>query len=59
MLDYGADVTVKNQKGETAFDLIHNKTDISTESRQHVIELCVQYKECNRRDVLPTVPVLK
>ena len=64
LLDYGADVTVKNAHDETVFDMI---TDMARSDDQEVIEneslyelylLCKQYEDSNRQCVL-NKPLLK
>ena len=64
LLDYGADVTVKNARDETVFDMI---TDLARLDDQELIEnerlhelylLCKQYEDCNRQCVL-NKPLLK
>ena len=62
LLDYGTDVTIKNNAGKDVFYLINN-TECYSEAcrklRRPLYDLCEQYRESNRRDRTPDETQLK
>ena len=59
LVEYGADVTVKNKKGQDIFSLIRCTWREESSRRKPLQELCEQYKESNRRDREPDEMLLK
>lgn len=59
LLDYGADVRVKNRKGQTVFDTFTTGRSRSWRRCNELEALCRQYEESNRRDRAPEETLLK
>ena len=58
LLDYGADVRVKNKDRETVLDIL-SRWSSSSDRRNELIALCKQYEESNRRDRVSDEILLK
>ena len=59
LLNYGADVSVKNKKGQTVLDIIKSYRSSQWRRRDELEDLCKQYEECNRRDRVSDAVLLK
>ena len=59
LLNYGADVSVKNKKGRTVCDIIKLYRSSQWRRQDELEALCKQYAECNRRDRVSDEVLLK
>ena len=60
LLDYGADIRVKNMHGSTVLDILSQPDSHNIRSRRYeLIALCKQYEESNRRDRVSDELLLK